>query len=561
MGLTSAMLVGFTGIKSNQYTIDTVGDNVANVNTTAFKNQRALFETVHYTTIADGTAPDGATQGGTNPRQTGLGSRLAALDRNFEPGSIEGTGSKSDVAIDGDGFLIVEMPDNTQLYTRDGSFRLDAENKLVASNGYVVQGFAADSNGEIVTGALSELTIPLGTESAAVATTLAEFDGNLDAGASLSTRSAESRTAPLLASGGAASASTALTSLVDDDGVALFADADVIQLRNIQKGGIDLADGTFVVGTDGSTLGDFATFLQNQMAIDPSLTTADGQTPGVTVDDTGALVVISNAGEPNAISIDASDIRNETSGRLPFAFSTTPATGEGVSTAMVVYDSLGNPVEVRLRASMESRSESGTVWRFFVESTNDTDPSPLLGTGTLTFDQDGQLVASTGTDVTVDQTDAGSATPLSFSLDVSNVTGLNFGNNASSLVLATQDGSPGGTLIDYEINQQGILVGTFSNGRTQQYGQLAVATFRNNAGLTAINDNNYAVGVNSGDARVSAPQVQGAGAIASNSLELSNVDLSREFVNLITASTGFSAASRVVRSADDMLQELLLLAR
>ncbi len=561
MGLTSAMLVGFTGIKSNQYTIDTVGDNVANVNTTAFKNQRALFETVHYTTIADGTAPNGPTQGGTNPRQTGLGSRLAALDRNFEPGSIEGTGSKSDVAIDGDGFLIVESPDNSQFYTRDGSLRLDAENKLVASNGYVVQGFAADSNGEIITGALSELAIPIGIESEAIATTVAEFDGNLDAGASLSTRGAESLTEPLLTAGGTASDSTALTSIVDDEGVALFNDGDVIQLRNIQKGGIDLQDSSFVVGTDGSTLGDFATFLQNKMAIDTSLTTADGQTPGVTIDATGALVVVSNAGEPNAISIDASDIRNETSGRLPFAFSTTPATGEGVSTAMIVFDSLGNPVEVRLRASMETRNESGTVWRFFVESTDDSDATPLLGTGTLTFDQDGQLVSSSGTEVMIDQTEAGSATPLTFTLDVENVTGLNFGNNASSLVLATQDGSPGGTLIDYQINQQGIIVGTFSNGRTQQYGQLALATFRNNAGLTAMNDNNYIVGVNSGDAQISAPQVQGAGSIASNSLELSNVDLSREFVNLITASTGFSAASRVVRSADDMLQELLLLAR
>lgn len=561
MGLTSAMLVGFSGIKSNQYTIDTVGDNVANVNTTAFKNQRALFETVHYNTLQDGTAPNGATQGGTNPKETGLGSRLAAIDRNFEEGSIQGTGSKSDVAIDGDGFLVVETPDGSQLYTRDGSLRLDAENKLVAANGNVVQGFAADPNGEIITGALSELTIPLGTESEAIATTTAEFDGNLDAGASLATRGAESRTEPLLTSGGAASATTALTSLVDDDGAALFADGDVVQLRNIQKGGIDLPDASFVVGTDGSTLGDLATFMQNQMAIDPSLTTTDGQTPGVTVDETGALVVVSNAGEPNAITIDASDIRNETSGRLPFAFTTTPATGEGVSTAMVVFDSLGNSVEVRLRVAMESRNESGTVWRFFAESTDDTDATPLLGTGTMTFDQDGQLVASDGTNITIDQSSAGSATPLSLTLDLDNVTGLNFGDNTSSLVLATQDGSPGGTLIDFEINQAGILVGTFSNGRTQQYGQLALATFRNNAGLNALNDNTYAVGVNSGDAQISAPQVQGAGSIASSSLEASNVDLSREFVNLITASTGFSAASRVVRSADDLLQELLLLAR
>jgi len=329
----------------------------------------------------------------------------------------------------------------------------------------------------------------------------------------------------------------------------------------VQKGGIDLPDASFVVGTNGSTLGDFATFLQDLAAIDTSLTTTDGQTPGVTVDATGALVVVSNAGEPNAISIEASDIRNETSGRLPFSFTTTPATGEGVSTAMIVFDSLGNPVEVRLRAAMESRDESGVVWRFFVESTDDTDPSPLLGTGTLSFDQNGQLVASTGTDITIDQADSGSATPLSFSLDMSDVTGLNFGNDTSSLVLATQNGAPGGTLIDYGIDGDGILVGTFSNGRTQQYGQLALATFRNNEGLSALNGNNFEVGINSGDAQITAPRTQGAGSIISGSLELSNVDLSREFVNLITASTGFSAASRVIRSADDMLQELLLLAR
>jgi flagellar hook protein FlgE len=79
--------------------------------------------------------------------------------------------------------------------------------------------------------------------------------------------------------------------------------------------------------------------------------------------------------------------------------------------------------------------------------------------------------------------------------------------------------------------------------------------------LNGLGDNTFAVGVNSGEAMVSAPQTEGAGAIQSGALELSNVELSREFINLITASTGFSAASRVVRSADDLLQELLLLAR
>ena len=86
MGLTSAMLTGFTGIKSNQVAIETIGDNVANVNTTAFKNQRALFETMFYHTLAGGTAPD-ERQGGTNPVQVGYGSTLATRSSITRPKS------------------------------------------------------------------------------------------------------------------------------------------------------------------------------------------------------------------------------------------------------------------------------------------------------------------------------------------------------------------------------------------------------------------------------------------------------------------------------------------
>ena len=560
MGLTSAMLVGFTGIKSNQHSIDTIGDNVANVNTTAFKSQRALFETVYYRTMDPGSAPDD-NSGGTNPKEVGYGSRLSSLQRNFEPGSIEGTGYKSDVAIDGDGFFTLLTPEGEQVYTRDGSFVMNQNNVLVSSNGSFVQGYAADANGDIATGALSSLSVPLGSESEAQATTTAVMEGNLDAAATVSTVGAVTTSAPLVTATGAATTATQLTALVDSDGASLFSTGDVIAIRNVQKGGADLPEQQFVVGTDGNTVGDFATYLQNITGIDTTIATASGQTPGVSVDATGALVVTSNAGEPNAISIGASDIRNQTTGVLPFTFTSAPATGEGVTTGFIAFDSLGNQVEIRLRATMESRDSSGTVWRFYAESINDSDASPLLGTGTLSFDQDGKLVGSTGTTITVDQNTAGSTTPFSMNLDVSSVTGLNFGNGTSSLVMATQDGTPGGTLIDYEIDNDGIIVGTFSNGQTKKYGQLAVTTFRNPEGLNALGDNNYQVGVNSGDPMVGAAGVAGAGTIKSSSLELSNVDLSREFVNLITASTGFSAASRVVRSTDDLLQELLMLAR
>ena len=106
MSLTSAMMIGFTGIKSNTVAVDTIGDNVANVNTTAFKTQRALFETVLYRTLRGGEAPADPL-GGTNPVQVGYGSGVAAIQRNFAQGSVQTTGVPSDLAIDGRGFFIV----------------------------------------------------------------------------------------------------------------------------------------------------------------------------------------------------------------------------------------------------------------------------------------------------------------------------------------------------------------------------------------------------------------------------------------------------------------------
>ena len=111
------------------------------------------------------------------------------------------------------------------------------------------------------------------------------------------------------------------------------------------------------------------------------------------------------------------------------------------------------------------------------------------------------------------------------------------------------------------IDRDGIVTGTFTNQKTRVFGQVALATFPNNEGLVALSDNTYTFGPNSGEARIVTPQTAGAGSIRSGFLEQANVEIAREFVNLITASTGIASASRVVRVADDLLQELLLLAR
>ena len=127
--------------------------------------------------------------------------------------------------------------------------------------------------------------------------------------------------------------------------------------------------------------------------------------------------------------------------------------------------------------------------------------------------------------------------------------------------MSSQDGAQAGIMIAYEIGADGIVTAEFSNQQTVVLGQIALAKFANNEGLLARSENTFVVGPDSGDAKIVAPLTEAAGAIRSGSLEGGNVEIAREFINLITASTGISSASRVVRVADDLLQELLLLAR
>ena len=565
MSLTSAMLVGFTGINSNSIAVDTVGDNLANLNTTAFKGQRTLFETLLYRTISEGEAP-GDSSGGTLPRQVGLGSTVGSIQRNFQQGGLESTGFQSDLAIDGDGFFVLQAGTGEHVYTRDGSFRLDATQTLVSANGAPVQVFASDENGNIVEGTLSNLVIPLGTASEAIPTTEVLMDGRLDSATRVASAGAVVTSQAMTTSAGApAAASTPLTGLVDASGVPLFADGDVVAV-NGARGGIAVEESTFTVNATGSTLSDFASFLETMLGIntDP----ATGGNPGVKVSDgseftAGTLVVRSNFGEVNAVELDGGSITNTTGVvTSPFSFATVePATGGGVTTSFNVFDSLGNPVDVRLRMALESKSQTGTTWRFYAESVDDSDLSPVLGTGTVTFDVNGQFVGAAGTDLTIDREGVGSASPSAFTLDFSQLTGLASPDGTLELIMASQDGAPAGILTGYSIEADGIVTGTFSNQQTQVFGQIALAKFPNNEGLVALSENTFIEGPNSGDATVLAPQTEGAGAVRSAALEQSNVEIAREFINLITASTGISSASRVIRVADDLLQELLLIAR
>jgi flagellar hook protein FlgE len=560
MGLTSAMYTGLTGLSVNQTRIQTIGHNLANVNTNAFKGSRTMFQTQFSQLLTAGAGPS-ETSGGVNPMQIGLGANIAATQRNLTQGAIETTAIPSDLAIEGAGFFIVQRAGGQQAYTRDGSFSVDTANRLVSVDGSRVLGFGVDEEFNIQPNILQELVIPLGTESLARATESVMIDGDLSADGTIATQGSRHVTQALVSGGGAAAgAGTRLTDLrsADDPGVTLFADGSVVTLAGVTRNGRSIPAQTFVVGTDGSTLGDLAGWMQSTLGIQ------DGNgvpgAPGVVIEN-GALVINSNAGLDNGIEIRASDLSTDNpAAPAPLSFTLDEAAnGSSVATSFTVYDSLGTPVNVGATFVLESLTDLGPVWRYYLDS-YDSDPgAPAIGTGTVSFDNSGNVRAVDGADFQLDRAGSGAASPLSFTLDLSSVNGLS--TAASAVVMSDQDGFPPGTLSTYSVGPDGVINGTFSNGLTRSLGQVALAVFSNPEGLVAEAQNVYLQGPNSGEPLVTSPQQFAAGRILGGALELSNVDMAREFIGLITSSTGFQAASRVISTSNDLLDQLLLIVR
>jgi len=568
MALTSTLFTGLSGLDVNQTRLNVVGNNIANVNTTAFKSSRALFKPQFYVTDSGGSPP-GGDFGGTNPSQRGLGAVVASIEKDFSPGAIEPTGRGTDMAIDGDGFFVVQGSGGDQRYTRDGSFTLNASNQLVTNTGDFVQGFGVDVDGNVQAGRLGNITVPLGTTTTARATTRAQMEGNLDASGPVASGASILTSQVLTTVGGVAAptAATLLTNVADAAAPAapLMAAGDVFTLAG-QKDGRTLPSAQFTV-TAASTVQDLLNFYRDGLGIDTGVPAVvpppGGAIEADSTNPAGArLVVTGNTGAPNALSLAGDAFINQSGGRV-FAFAdganaagqASNPVGEGVHTTFVAYDSLGTPVNVDVTAVLESKSNAGNTWRFYAASGDDTDTALALGNGTLTFDNNGKLTASTGTSLTLDRNATGAVAPLAFDLDFSSMTSLT--SRDSEMLMTVQDGSAIGTLNAFSVGADGTITGQFSNGLTRTLGQMAMATFSNPSGLEDKGGNQFAAGSNSGVAVISAPLDLGAGAIRAGALELSNVDLSTEFINLIISSTGFSAASRVITTSDQLITELL----
>jgi len=281
----------------------------------------------------------------------------------------------------------------------------------------------------------------------------------------------------------------------------------------------------------------------------------------------GAIRFVSNTGELNALEIDLTSFRLEDNfGNVSvpnLAFGTIQeAEGTSAASDFIVYDTLGVPINVRVTAALESRTDESTVYRWYADSTNNQPLSGndiTVGTGLVTFDGNGNFVSATNNRVSVNRHGVPSVTPLQFELDFSAVSGL--ATNDATLAATRQDGSAPGVLNSFVVGEDGGVRGVFSNGITQDLGQIRLARFANPVGLEERGANLYAQGINTGLPVEGSPGENGIGAVIGGALELSNTDIGKDLIDLVLASTQYRGNSRVITASQQLLDELLNLRR
>jgi len=346
-----------------------------------------------------------------------------------------------------------------------------------------------------------------------------------------------------------------------------------------QKGTQNLRTATMEITAD-TTVREYLLFLNEAFGIRNA---ADGIPPdqgalGRTINNgsqgaavmNGSLFLLGNAGVANALTFHSNDMKLHTaSGPNPqlidLGWGQDPANrqnavGAGIRTDLQVFDSLGSPITVQMTFVLESKSDTETIYRWFADSSDNQpiDGSAIAtGTGLIRFDQDGRLIGTDNTTISVERTQVASVSPLDFEFEM-NIGALMALATASPNVRQTvQDGAGAGTLYDFRILSDGVIMGRFTSGAERPLGQIPLATFRNQEGLYRAGDSLFLAGTNSGDPIINIAGSGGVGVIRSHSLELSNTDMGAEVINMILASAMYRANAKVMTTSNEMFDALL----
>lgn len=548
-----SMYSAVSGLKTHQTRMDVIGNNIANVNTVAFKSSSVTFSDILYQTTSNASGANATTgTGGVNAKQIGLGTTAAATKVSItSAGASETTGNPFDIRLtdkNSTNFFIVNNG-SENVFTRSGSFYVDGSGNLcMSSTGYTVMGWQVDeTTGEIRKDTVSALRImqeknltsaPEATTQATIAGVLDENDTDVknDAGRVMNLNFYDNLGYQYTAKFAIKSTGTdgkytvELTSVLDSNNKNIIADLDKQQIAQI-----------FGNYNANATLGQYG--LTKDYEYDSVSKSYINKTTGekfpinnatdnstTFVGDNGTQVSITEIFSGITTTI-ANNIKNATNNyKVAFDAQTGHATLTGEQTS---YD-------------LEFDTSSGKF-----KSIGGENPSVMLNMGALSSG----LINNNGNfqNITVD---------FSQCLNYENGGKSTIGADAGATDGKTGKGRKLGAMTGIFIDTSGRIYGTYDNGNTELLGQIAVAQFSNASGLEKVGESCYRTTLNSGEFDGIGVEISADGSsMTTGELEMSNVDLSSEFTSMITTQRGFQANSRVITTSDTLLEELVNLKR
>ena len=561
---------GVAGLKTHQTRMDVIGNNIANVNTTAYKSSSMTFSELMSQTTQKASGANATTGvGGTNAKQIGLGVKAGAINTAITTqGSAQSTGNPFDIMITGDNFFVVSNG-SENFFTRDGSFYVDgAGNLAMTSTGYNVMGWGVDkTTGNIKQDTVTALRIMSSANMTypPEATTKANISGILDEN-DKDVTSANGKTVNLnffdargysytakftfkQSSGDKTNEySMELNKILDSTG----AEIDISKLkfgnRSQQKMETKVTLNTDAYKWDGKVL-----------------KTKDGTTEVANLADIfkadGSLITPADdaAAQKQQKALDAIAKAYGYEGSTDEFLNLYITSTANKDKQPTIQDLLGNMMAGKTTDVLPADGSAITMEGRYFEGT------------TVVFNKDtGKLESVGGSTTNLNVNAAFSALGGNFSdvtIDLSECT--NYDNKGTSTIGATSGDLDGlgtgrrlGDMIGVSIQKDGMIYASYDNGMTKLLGQIATAAFANASGLEKEGDNLYSATLNSGEFDgIGVDITAGGGYMSTGQLEMSNVDLSSEFTEMITTQRGFQANSRIITVSDTLLEELTNLKR
>lgn len=549
-----SMYSAVSGLKTHQTRMDVIGNNIANVNTVAFKSSSVTFSDILYQTTSNASGANATTgTGGVNAKQIGLGTTAAATKVSItSAGASETTGNPFDIRLtdkNSTNFFIVNNG-SENVFTRSGSFYVDGSGNLcMSSTGYTVMGWQVDeTTGEIRKDTVSALRImqeknltsaPEATTQATIAGVLDENDADVksDAGKVMNLNFYDNLgyqyTAKfaIKATANDGEYTVELTSILDSNN------------KNITEGFTQAQMKEIFGNTDTkTTIASYSSALPGcGYTFDPTtgnLTSAAGRT--VTIKPDGTLDDGTNKTIKDIFGVSDGNFKNiqdsAKAGNEDYKFEKVTTTVNGVQTHsyQIVKKSATN--------LLKFNTEDGK----FNSIGGGTDKSVELNLNTTSLNANGNFA-----NITVD---------FSQCLNYSGKSTI--GADAGAVDGTTGKGRKLGAMTGIFIDTNGRIYGTYDNGNTELLGQIAVAQFSNASGLEKVGESCYRTTLNSGEFDGIGVEISADGSsMTTGELEMSNVDLSSEFTSMITTQRGFQANSRVITTSDTLLEELVNLKR